>query len=211
MINTSLAHSLNIPKWARLIQTLKRCAMKTLKINRERKNRSFLIILGILLLSLSACYKEVVIIDGVPGRAYLAFIWTEHEPEYLDPGTFAIPNVFYWDEYYRIQAGYYTMYYDGAFYDRGSLVEYAWELDYEIFVNPGERGSPNYIGRDGADNYFTLECNPYGPWMYQDFKSAKLDEGVTIKESSAEKIVIEKKKSDFTLRVTYKKVEKRKR
>ena len=185
--------------------------MKTLKSDRERKNKSFLLLLGIIALGLSACRQEVVIIDGAPGRAYLAFTWTEHEPEYFDPGTYAIPDVFYWDEYYRISPGLYTMYYDGAYYDRGNLIEYAWELDYEIYITPGERGTPHYIGRDGVDNYFTLECNPYGPWMYQDFKSSEITPGLKVKEVSEEKIVIEKEMSNYTLKVTYKKVEKRKR
>lgn len=181
--------------------------MKAIKNYRENKTAFFIIIAVIL--SLSACHKEYVIIDGAPGRAYLSFIWTDIEPDFVDPGTFDIPDQFYWDEYYRISSGFYTMYYDGAYYEDGNLIEYAWEIDYEIFENPGELGSINYVGRDGVDNYFTLECNPFGPWMYQDFKSANSENGLKVLEQSPNKVVIEKTNGDFTLKATYKKVEKR--
>lgn len=186
--------------------------MKTFRKDREKRiNKSLFIILILGLFTLSSCHKEYIIIDGAPGRAYLALIWTEMEPDYLDPGTFAIPDLFYWDEYYRISPGFYTMYYDGAYYDEGDFIEYAWEIDYEIYENPGEEGYPNQIGRNGEDNYFTLECNPYGPWMYQDFKSSSLKSDSSIKLVSAEKIIIEKKKSNYTLKITYRKVAKRMR
>lgn len=186
--------------------------MTTFKNYREKiKAKAYLIVLILGLVSLSACHKEYIIIDGAPGRAYLALIWTEIEPDYLDPGTFAIPDIFYWDEYYRISPGFYTMYYDGAYYDEGAFIEYAWEIDYEIYENPGESGYRNQIGRSGEDNYFTLECNPYGPWMYEDFKKATLKTDSSIKEISAEKIIIVKQKSDYTLKITYRKVAKRDR
>lgn len=206
-----MARSLNKSSWARTFLNFKTSIMETLKKYREnRKTRSFFIlILG--LLTLSACHKEYIIIDGAPGRAYLALIWTEIEPDYIDPGTFAIPDIFYWDEYYRIAPGFYTMYYDGAYYDRGDFIEYAWEIDYEVFENPGELGGINYIGRNGEDNYFTLECNPYGPWMYHDFKSASIDSNSSIKELSSDKIIIEKQQENFTIKITYKKVIKRDR
>merc|ERR1711916_249908 len=192
-------------------KNLNQCAMKTLKLDRERKKQIVLTIIRNYCSRLKRLSSGSCNYRWCSGRAYLAFTWTEHEPEYFDPGTYAIPDVFYWDEYYRISPGLYTMYYDGAYYDRGNLIEYAWELDYEIYITPGERGTPHYIGRDGVDNYFTLECNPYGPWMYQDFKSSEITPGLKVKEVSEEKIVIEKEMSNYTLKVTYKKVEKRKR
>lgn len=185
--------------------------MKTFRKYRGNRKARLLIVLILGILSLSACHKEYIIIDGAPGKAYLALIWTEIEPDYIDPGTFAIPDLFYWDEYYRITPGFYTMYYDGSYYDKGFYVEYAWEIDYEIFENPGEAGGYYYVGRNGEDNYFTLECNPNGPWMYQDFKNAPIASDTKIKERSTDKIVIEKQKGNFIMKITYKRVAKRDR
>ncbi|MCP4551388.1 MAG: hypothetical protein GY834_04965 [Bacteroidetes bacterium] len=185
--------------------------MNSVKKYREnRKTRSFFILLILGLLTLGACHKEHIIIDGAPGRAYLALTWTEIEPDYIDPGTFAIPDLFYWDEYYRITPGFYTMYYDGAYYDQGDYIEYAWEVDYEIWINYGESGTTLYDGRDGADTYFVVECNPYDPYVYLDLKSTQLNKEYTVLEEKEDLIIIQIVKGNYSIKLTYRKVEKRK-
>ena len=59
--------------------------METLKRYRENRIiRSFFILLSLSLFTLSACHREYVIIDGAPGRAYVALIWTDIEPDYIN-------------------------------------------------------------------------------------------------------------------------------
>jgi hypothetical protein len=177
-----------------------------IKIN---KNIIKILFTGILLLMLTSCEKDYWGYDGFDGRAYLALSWSDSEPYYIEPGSHAIPNLFYWDEYYRINPGIYTMYYDGEYYDGYGWLEYAWEVDYEIWINYGEEGSLFYDGRDGADNYFVVECNPYGPFVYRDLKSKVVKPEYEVLESSENAISLLMKKEFFSMKVTYRKVEKR--
>ncbi len=173
------------------------------------KNVFKLLFAGLILLFLSSCEKEYWGYDGFDGSAYLALSWSEAEPDYIEPGTYAIPNLFYWDEYYRINPGIYTMYYDGEFWDGYGWLEYAWEVDYEIWVNYGEEGSVFYDGRDGADNYFVVECNPYGPYVFMDFKSKAVNPEYEVLQSSEDAISLLMKKENFNMKLSYRKVEKR--
>lgn len=174
-----------------------------------KKNALKIFISGILLLTLTSCEKDYWGYDGFDGRAYLALSWSDAEPEYIEPGTQAIPNIFYWDEYYRISPGIYTMYYDGEFWDGYGWLEYAWEVDYEIWINYGEEGDLFYNGLDGADNYFVVECNPYGPYVFLDLKSKPLSAEFEVLASSENTTSLLMKKEHFSLKVTYKKVAKR--
>ena len=160
---------------------------------------------------LTSCYKEPWGSDGLPGKAYLALTWVEEEPSYLDVGTSAIPEYFYWDEYYRITSGYYNFYYEGDVWTGNRWAFYSWEIDYEIWTNTGESGEPYYNGRDGADTYFTIECSPYGPYVSEDYKGIVVEKDYRVIEDTGDTIIIEKEKEEFTMRVTYKKVEKRNR
>ena len=162
-----------------------------------------------LLLMLTSCEKDYWGYDGFDGRAYLALSWTDTEPVYIEPGTNAIPNIFYWDEYYRINPGIYNMYYDGEFWTGNGWIDYAWEVDYEIWINYGEPGGINYDGFDGIDNYFVLECNPFGPNLFLDLKSKPLNKEIEVLESSENKTSLLMKKEFFSMKVTYRKVEKR--
>lgn len=149
--------------------------------------------------------------DGRDGRAYLALTYSVDEPEYIDAGTGDIPEYFYWDEYYRVAPGYYTLYYDG-FYDNGhSVTDYAWEVDYDVYVYEGEPGGPGYHGADAPDSYFWVECNPFGPFVFDENRKSTLPEGVKLLVKKEDSIVIEKKTNGFGLRATYRKVEPRKR
>lgn len=184
---------------------------KNLETGFKKEIKSIVKILfaGILLLMLASCEKDYWGYDGFDGRAYLALSWTDSEPIYIEPGTNAIPSLFYWDEYYRINPGIYTMYYDGEFWDGYDWVEYAWEVDYEIWINFGEEGGLFYDGLDGADNYFVVECNPFGPDVYLDLKSKTINSDYEVLESSANKTSLLMEKEYFSMKVTYRKVEKR--
>lgn len=166
--------------------------------------------LSLLLITLfiTSCHKEPWYgRDGRPGNAYLTITWIDAKPEYIDAGTGDIPPVFEYGRYYNAWPGFYTMYYDGRFWNGQAHVFYAWEVDYEIWTVAGEPGGMNYDGVDGPDNYFTLECSPFGPWIYgPGYKSAELHEGYNLKESSDERIIIEKEGTDFGITLTYKKV-----
>ena len=191
-----------------IVECFKTRIMKRLK-NKFRKTTSIAALMfAIGGLFLTSC--ETVGYDGLDGRSYLALTYTGDEPDYIDAGTGSIPEYFYWDEYYRARPGFYTMYYDGVFYKGFSLREYAWELDYEIYFLEGEPGGYGYNGSDAPDTYFTIECNPYGPYYYEDSYKASLAEGTKVLSESEDKIVVEKTKGQYGMKVTYSKVEKRK-
>ena len=168
-------------------------------------------LLIIVLLGFSSCNEDYWVIDGRPGDAYLALTWTEDEPDYIDAGTGAIPSVFYWNDYYHIYPGIYYLYYDGVYNDGYGYWDYAWEVEYEIYNNPGELGTIHYDGRDGRDNYFSIDMNPYGPYVYIDYKSAPIKSNFKVLEESDSKIVILKEEEAYSLKVTYTKTEKRNR
>lgn len=168
--------------------------------------------LVILILLLSSCYKEPWYgRDGAAGNAYLSITWADAQPEYLDAGTGDIPPVFEYGRYYLARPGFYTMYYEGRYWNGQALAFYAWEVDYEVWAVAGERGGLYYNGARGADNYFTIECSPYGPWVYgPGYKTAQLPEGFELIEESEEKITISKESSSFGITISYKKQEYKK-
>ncbi|MCK4569050.1 MAG: hypothetical protein KAT76_02095 [Bacteroidales bacterium] len=171
----------------------------------------WLFFLALATIILSSCYTEPWYgRNGRPGDAFLSITWIDAQPEYIDAGTGDIPPVFQYGRYYRSWPGFYTLYYDGRIWNGQANVFYAWEVDYEIWEVSGEPGELYYNGLDGADNYFTVECSPYGPWVYgPGYKSAELPEGYELKESSDDKIIIEKESSNFGITLTYRKVAKR--
>jgi hypothetical protein len=168
--------------------------------------KSFLLIFITLLFA--SCYKEPWYgYNGRPGEAFLALNWVDDKPDYIDAGTGSIPPVFQYGRYYRAYPGFYVMYYEGNFWNGQAHAFYAWEIDYEIWIMPGEPGGMYYNGANGPDNYFSIECSPYGPWIYgPGYKEAGLPEGYELKENSGDEIVMEKKGTDFGITVTWKKV-----
>lgn len=163
-----------------------------------------LVSLGFIIFSFNSCYVvpwhgE----DGRPGNAYVALTWVDAEPEYIDAGSSGIPPVFYWDEYYPAYPGYYSLYYEGSIWNGFNKSLYAWEVNYEIWRIPGEEGGMYYHGADGADTYFTLECSPFGPYVYEDiYKDQSLTNEVT-----PNMFTIEGYENGFGFKATYKKVE----
>ncbi len=167
---------------------------------KKRKLLSYSILL-ITLLGLTSCSEDYWIIES-PQRsiAYLALTWSEDEPDYIDVGTNAIPEVFYWNDYYHIHSGFYSLYYDGLYNDGYNYIEYAWEVEYEIYTNNG-----SYI----EDNYFSIDLNPNGPLVYLDYKTTSINSNFKVLENSKSKIVILKEEKGYLLKITYNKVERR--
>jgi hypothetical protein len=181
----------------------------TMKLFPLRNMHKLLILVAAILL-LNSCEKGY---DGWPGKAFVGFVWIDDEPAYIEFENDYIPSMFYWDEYYRVAPGLYYVYYEGEHFIGNQLYEYAWELEYEVYELPGERGKPfRKDGADGPDAYFTIECTPYGPELYFEelyaTKSAEI-EGKTEVISNGEEIIIEKTDKDFGLRIRYKKTEPR--
>lgn len=194
------------------MKTFKRKQNDVVENTKTNFSKINLAVLAILFFTffLTSCYKEPWGSDGFPGRAFLALTWVEAEPDYLDAGTSAIPEYFYWDDYYKINPGVYNFYYEGEVWTGSSWAFYSWEIDYEIWVNPGEPGGPSYNGHDGADTYFTIECSPFGPYVSEYYKGAAAEKDYKVISDTGDKIIIEKEKEEFTLRVIYNKVDKRK-
>lgn len=167
------------------------------------------VIAVLIILSLTACEKAWHGQDGQPGDAYLALTWAEAEPSYIDAGTGAIPPVFYWGDYYKARPGSYTMYYEGSVWMGMGWANYAWEVMYEIWEIPGENGDWYYNGANGPDQYFTIECNPFGPYIGSSYKSGELAEGFELIEAAENEISVKKKAEGFEMTITYYKKEKR--
>ena len=151
-------------------------------------------------LTLTSCYIETGV-DGRPGEAFIALDWEYAPPTYLDAGTSDIPALF------RARPGYYSLYYEGEFYDGYSMAFYGWQLDYEIWRNYGAPGGPGYNGYDGADTYFTLILSPLGP--YSDlWQKSESQTSFDIIEEKENLVIIQQKSAEYTMEVTYKKIER---
>ncbi len=158
----------------------------------------------ILILILASCEKEPWYgNDGRPGDAYIALTWQVEEPTYVDAGTYAIPPVFYYGEYYRINPGYYDLYYEGRTWNGMGWAFYAWEVEYTIRVIDGEPGGWHYNGADGPDNYFTIEMSPYGPYISSDYKSSEISEKYELISDTGDEIVIKQVLEGLEMEVTY--------
>jgi hypothetical protein len=173
------------------------------------RNKSVFALALILLTGLSGCEVEYGY-DGRPGNAYLALQYDVAEPYYLDAGTGAIPAEFIWGDFYYATSGYYTLYYEGSHWNGHRWADYAWEIDYEIYNNPGEYGGAYYNGKDGADSYFTLLCSPYGPDFFQNDinyrKDNNPDTSVTKMPDTGSMV---KTVKNYSIKMTWKKVSPR--
>jgi hypothetical protein len=163
------------------------------------------IIAVLLILSLTACEKAWHGHDGRPGNAYLALTWQDVEPAYIDAGTNTIPPVFLWGEYYRIYPGDYSLYYEGTVWTGMAWARYSWEVYYEIWEIPGERGDWYYNGANGPDNFFTIGCNPFGPYVGNFYKSTALFSDYQLVSESDQEIVVKQKRDGMEVRITYSK------
>lgn len=184
---------------------------RSLECVRSRRKTSRIYILGLsisiaALLTLTSCYKEPCRgLDGRPGRAFLAVTWVDGQPDLINSGNSAIPTVFDYGRFYLSYPGLYQFYYEGRIWNGHASAFYAWEMDYEIWIHLGEPGGCGYNGVDGPDNYFTMECSPFGPYLYLgNYKSDSTS--ARIIEQSDDSGVMELKGESHTIRMTYRKV-----
>lgn len=149
--------------------------------------------------------------DGRPGLAYIAFKWEVAKPEYIDCGTPAVPPNFNYDTYYRITPGWYTAYYEGKVWTGQAYGTYAWEMDYEIWINEGQRGGWGYNGKDGMNTYLDFVCSPHGPYLLRHesyLRTAReLPEGYELISDNGDEIVVKVEMPEYVMRITYKKSE----
>lgn len=164
----------------------------------------FATLLMIILVATSSLLTSCVKIEeaGHPGRSFVSLVWNETPPTFVDAGTYAFPRHFQYNQYYLIEPGSYHLYYEGTDYYYGEYYDYAWDMDYEIWINPSR-----HSGYDGADNYFTLELNPYGPDWYVEAKGGKTEiSGYQVLECTEKRVVLERKSNDVGIKITYSRV-----
>lgn len=127
----------------------------------------------------------------------------------MDAGTGDIPPVFYWEQNYKIFPGKYSLYYEGSIWTGMAWGFYAWEVEYKINEVAGEPGGWYYNGQDGPDNYFMIECSPYGPYIGSSYKDAVIDSKYEVLETSDSEITVKQAGDGIEILITYKKVESR--
>jgi hypothetical protein len=181
--------------------------MKFLKDLTNSKNTGILcagLIFAVLsILLFTSCRKGE---DGIPGNAYLALQWNVQLPSYLDAGTAAIPPVFEWGRFYPAYPGYFTLYYEGDYYNGTAYNHYSWELNYQIWINPGEEGGFGYDGRNGPDSYLTIIISPFGPFTDRLNKSLPSGNGnYSVIEESDDLIKVLQENGKYSMMVVYKK------
>jgi len=173
-----------------------------------RKNIEKLIAV-LLILGFTSCQKAWYGHDGRSGDAFISLTWQVEEPSFIDVGTSAVPPVFYWGESYKIRPGNYSLYYEGQVWTGASWANYSWEVMYEIWEESGEHADWYYNGTDGHDNYFNIECSPYGPYVSNNYKSSSLNSGYELISESEDEITVEQKADGMSLKIKYRKVEAR--
>ncbi|MGB0165658.1 MAG: hypothetical protein ACPF8V_02270 [Luteibaculum sp.] len=125
--------------------------------------RTFLIAL-VAGISFSACDVVIVHPDGppgLPGRAFYGIDFDYRPPYSYWDNNPSVPVDPFFGEYYMSHPGYFEFEY---FINR----EDYWYGSYELWINPGGPGRPyGEPGRNGADSYLLLICNPEGPYEWR--------------------------------------------
>jgi len=187
----------------------KKIGIRTKKESEEKvaQKRVQKVISVLLILSLAGCQKAWHGQDGRPGDAFLSLNWSVAEPIYIDAGTGDIPPMFYWGQNYKTYPGKYYLYYEGRVWTGMAWGSYAWEVEYHIYEVAGEPGGWYYHGQDGPDNYFMIECSPYGPYIESSYKDAEIDSKYELMEMSDNEITLKHTGDGMEMMITYKKVE----
>jgi hypothetical protein len=184
---------------------------RTVKLGEERVTRNAVrsLLPVLILFGFASCQKAWYGEDGHPGDAFVALTWQVSEPSYIDAGTAAIPIRFYYGQYYKIYPGYYNLYYEGKVFTGMYWATYAWEVMYEIWEVPGERGGWYHHGANGPDNFFTIEMSPHGPYITDHYKRTDLSARYKLLEESENQISVIQKGDGVNMKVTYTKVKPR--
>lgn len=189
--------------------------MKTRTLLKAISYKPFLALIAILsasfIITTTSCHVGS---DGRPGLAYITFEWEVSKPDFIDCGTPAVPPNFYYGTYYRISPGWYTAFYEGKVWTGQAWGTYAWEMDYEIWVNPGQRGGYGYNGKDGLNTYMNFVCTPYGPKIYRHESYMRKAQDSDSDDTAREEVTgtdgtVEFQAGEYSVRMTYRKVEPR--
>lgn len=142
---------------------------------------------------------------GLDGQAFIALDYSSVEPSYIWGNNGRIPSHFAYGQYYLSNPGTYDLYYEGSFLDGCCVVDYYWDISYDLWYHPGTAGGPcGQPGMDGADSFLTIFMDPDGPGISRINKKA--DENFQILERTEETVVTQEKRGEFTLKVTYTKL-----
>jgi hypothetical protein len=181
--------------------------MKRIYIRQALRTLGMLSILSALWLLPTSCCDDRGD-DGRPGRAYLALHWEVDMPDYLNAGTPDIPATFEWGRYYRAFPGWYTLYYEGSFFNGQNNVNYAWDMEYEIYEMAGSKGTYYSDGDDGPDAFFDLVLSPFGPFI-EEYISNKMAPGATLEiiEESDDLTVLKMENNTYGIRMNIRKAE----
>ncbi len=149
--------------------------------------------------------------DPFPGLAFVAISYTVVEPEFIEMENPFIPELFYWDWFYRTDPGLYYIYYEGDRRVGGRSNPYAWEIEYEIWEYEGKRARYFWQeGETGPDAYFTIVCSPYGPEVHheKDYpeKTTWDDDQIISAPGTEKEIIIEELSHNFGFRMRYRQV-----
>jgi hypothetical protein len=147
--------------------------------------------------------------DGVAGRVFMSVSWSNDEPDYIETGNSNFPTSFFYDDYYETTPGIYTIYYEGVFWNGSANAKYSWEVDYELWISPGESARSTRDGLNGLDNYFNIDLSPYGPYTSMTNKRMSNNESnIEVLEPGVYRII--KKSNEYNIKITYKNVTKTK-
>lgn len=172
--------------------------MKTITTSKTNFVRSFsgMLFVATLLLIFPGCYKGS---DGLDGRAFMSINWEKSRPTLIDAGTSSFPSVFDWGRFYETSPGRFYFYYEGKVFSYTGTLNYAWEMEYEIYRIKGEHGGWGYDGENAPDAFFTILCRPEGPSFVEQtaYKNMEISSDTTY--------VIERKNNGYGIKITVRK------
>jgi hypothetical protein len=144
-------------------------------------------------LLLSACVTVVSNIgpNGRDGQAFYGIDFGYYAPTYYWDNNPSIPNSPFFGEYYPTLPGRYD-------FEYGVDEDEYWYGYYEIWINRGEPGGYyGERGRNGADNFLMLVCDPNGFESYRSnvYKSMAPSDSIVYEQNNEQghyKIVLKK-------------------
>ena len=144
-------------------------------------------------------------VDGIDGNAWLSLDYSLVQPDYIWGDNPAIPTVFDYGVNHLSPPGEFRLYYEGAFIDGCCPVEYFWDVNYLIWINPGSYGDCYANGYNGADSYLRIFMDPYEPGFERINKTHPGLE-VEILDQTEGKVIVQMKNEHFTMRAEYTKL-----
>ncbi len=143
--------------------------------------------------------------SGYNGSSFLGLDYWTVEPSYIWGNNTAIPSYFHYGLNYLSNPGTFYLYYEGSYIDGCCLVQYYWDVEYNVWYHPGSVGGPcGQPGVNGADSFLTIWMDPLGP----DFSriNKKGDESIRLVLDSPDKKIVEQVIGDKTVKIVYTKL-----